>query len=120
MARSIDLLHWDKLGPIRGTIHLTFNKDGVLFPDRIDGKYYLLRRPYWHGLNVSEYPIHLAKSGSLVGEWHDCGEIMRAYSNPQFSDSWLGAGSVPMRMSANKYAAIYHIGNYCSNHLVRE
>ena len=120
MARSIDLLHWEKLGPIRGDINHTFNKDGVLFPDRIDGKYFLLHRPYWDGLEISKLAIHLAESDSLTGEWRDCGEIMRSYLNPLFADSWLGAGSVPLRMSAKRYVAIYHTGNYTPNRMDRE
>ena len=52
LARSIDLLHWEKLGPIRGDINRTSNKDGVLFPDRVDGKYFLLHRPYGADLDL--------------------------------------------------------------------
>jgi len=120
MARSNDLLHWDKLGPIRGEINLTSNKDGVLFPDRIEGKYYLLHRPYGARMDLQDFAIHLAESSSLTGEWRDCGEMMRSYPNPRFAYSWLGAGSVPLRISAKKYALIYHTGNYYPNRLDRE
>jgi predicted GH43/DUF377 family glycosyl hydrolase len=120
MACSSDLLHWEKLGPIRGDINQTFNKDGVLFPDRIDGKYFLLHRPYWDGSELSKLAIYLAECDSVTGEWCNCGELMRSYLNPRFAESWLGAGSVPVRMSANKYAVIYHTGNYSPNRLERE
>jgi predicted GH43/DUF377 family glycosyl hydrolase len=43
-ARSEDLLHWEKLGPIRGDVNRTYNKDGVLFAEKIDGNYVLLHR----------------------------------------------------------------------------
>src|ERR1019366_1541993 len=54
VASSDDLLHWDKHGPILGedrsfTTHYRLpevsNKDGVLFPDRINGKVAILHRP---------------------------------------------------------------------------
>jgi beta-1,2-mannobiose phosphorylase / 1,2-beta-oligomannan phosphorylase len=120
LARSADLRYWEKLGPLRGDINRTSNKDGVLFPGRIGSKYYLLHRPYGVDMELSAYAIRLAESDSLEGEWRDNGEIMRSFPNPRFAYSWLGAGSVPMWMSAKKYALIYHTGNYHLNRLDRE
>lgn len=120
LARSHDLLHWEKLGPMNGDINRTLNKDGVLFPDRQNGKYYLLHRPFWNGLELPGFAIHLAESDSLTGEWRDCGEILRSFKNPAFADSWVGAGSVPIRISARRYAVIYHTGNYYPNQTDRE
>ncbi len=120
LARSTDLLHWEKLGPMRGDINRTYNKDGVLFPDQIDGKYYLLHRPSWNGLPQGDFAIHLAVNDSLAGEWRDCGQIMHSWPNPLFAECWIGAGSVPMHMADRRYAAIYHTGNYYHNRVDRE
>ena len=120
LATSKDLVQWTRLGPFRGDVNRTYNKDGVLFPDRIDGRYYLLHRPYWDGLPQSEFVMHLAVGETLAGEWADCGEVLRAFPNPHVRSSWVGAGSVPIpfRRSAGgegRYAVIYHTGNYLND-----
>jgi predicted GH43/DUF377 family glycosyl hydrolase len=120
LATSRDLLRWERLGPLRGDVNRTYNKDGVLFPDRIDGRYLLLHRPYWEGLPQSEFVMHLAVGESLAGEtrggeWRDCGEVLRAYPNPHCHSSWVGAGSVPIPMGNRRYAVIYHTGNYLND-----
>ncbi len=120
LARSEDLLHWEKLGLLPGEVNLTLNKDGVLFPQPIDGQYYLLHRPYWIGLAQSDFAIHLAVSGSLAGPWRDCGEIMHSLQNPVFAESWIGAGSVPILIEGRRFAAIYHTGNYFPRRVDRE
>jgi predicted GH43/DUF377 family glycosyl hydrolase len=97
---------------MRGDINCTYNKDGVLFPDRFNGQYHLLHRPYWEGLPQSEFVMHLAASEALDGEWRDCGEVLRAFLNPRCRSSWVGAGSVPIPMGNGCYAEIYHTGNY--------
>ena len=66
LAVSDDLLHWEKLGPLPGEVNTSNNKDGVLFPERIAGKYYLLHRPYWEGVPASEYAIRLAESANSL------------------------------------------------------
>jgi beta-1,2-mannobiose phosphorylase / 1,2-beta-oligomannan phosphorylase len=110
LARSQDLLHWEKLGAARGSLNATNNKDGVLFPDRLDGQYLLLHRPMVGA--VSEYSINLALSDSLTGVWHDCGGVMRAMPDPLTKDSWVGAGAVPIPLGNRRYLVIYHTGNW--------
>lgn len=125
LAASGDLVHWERLGPLQGDVNRTYNKDGVLFPDRIDGRYYLLHRPYWDGLPQSEFVMHLAAVDSLTGLWRDCGEVLRAFPNPACQSSWVGAGSVPIPFGRDaeersaggerRYAVIYHTGNYLND-----
>ncbi len=110
-ARSTDLLHWEKLGPLQGEVNLHYNKDGVLFPEQVDGKYFLLHRPWWKGLEHSDYAMHLAVGDSPEGSWHDLGPIMRSFRNPRFRESWIGAGSVPLPLGNGRYLMIYHTGN---------
>jgi beta-1,2-mannobiose phosphorylase / 1,2-beta-oligomannan phosphorylase len=112
LAVSDDLLHWQKLGPLPGDVNLSNNKDGVLFPDKIGDKYYLLHRPYWEGVPPNEYAIRLASSLSLEGPWLDHGEVLRSFPNPAMRISWVGAGSVPIQVGPGRYLEIYHTGNW--------
>lgn len=112
LACSRDLIHWKKLGLLKGEINRTNNKDGALFPDKIGGKYLLLHRPYWDGLPQDELAIRLASADAPEGPWVDLGEMMRARPNPAMRTSWIGAGSVPEKVDANRYLMIYHTGNF--------
>jgi beta-1,2-mannobiose phosphorylase / 1,2-beta-oligomannan phosphorylase len=112
LAVSPDMVQWEKRGVMPGELSRHNNKDGVLFPDPIDGKYWLLHRPFYEGLPHNEYSIDLASSDSLEGPWHDHGEVLRAFPNPRMRASWVGAGSVPVKIGPNRYLHIYHTGNY--------
>ncbi|MCX7918196.1 MAG: hypothetical protein N3A72_01045 [bacterium] len=114
LARSTDLFTWEKLGPVQGEVNFPHikNKDGVLFPEKIEGKYFLLHRPYHNELPLSDFSIHLAMADSLPGVWKNCGEILHSFINPECCDSWVGAGSVPIPIGDKKYLVIYHIGNF--------
>ena len=112
VATSKNLVHWEKHGPLPGDLNAHNNKDGVLFPDLVDGRYYLLHRPFWAGLPMPEYAIRLAVSDSPLATWKDCGVVLRAFANPQHRSSWVGAGSVPIPMGDGRYAVIYHTGNF--------
>ena len=114
LAQSSDLLHWEKLGALRGEINPTNNKDGVLFPDPIEGKYYLLHRPFWSGLPQNDFAMHLAVSDAPGGVWKNCGEVLHSFYNPRWRMSWVGCGSVPIAMGNGRYAEIYHTGNSSS------
>jgi predicted GH43/DUF377 family glycosyl hydrolase len=111
LARSHDLVHWKKLGPVPGDVNRTLNKDGVLFAEQIDGRHYMLHRPWWKHLRHSEYAMRLAVSDSPEGEWRDLGEVLHSYPNPRFQESWVGAGSVPIAIGNGRYIVIYHTGN---------
>jgi predicted GH43/DUF377 family glycosyl hydrolase len=112
LAVSDDMVHWEKRGVMPGEITKFNNKDGVLFPEKIDGKYYLLHRPFDESIPKAEYSVDLAASDSLEGPWEDYGEIMRAFPNPRMHSSWVGAGSVPIRIGEKRYLHILHTGNY--------
>jgi beta-1,2-mannobiose phosphorylase / 1,2-beta-oligomannan phosphorylase len=111
LAVSQDLLHWEKRGILRGDPANSNNKDGVLFPEILEGKYLLLHRPFAHGMVQNEKAIHLAQSATLDGAWADSGGVLRAYTNPRMRSSWPGAGSVPVRIGEKRYLVIYHTGN---------
>lgn len=112
LATSKDLLHWEKHGPIPGDPGKFNNKDGVLFPEPVDGRYYLLHRPFYEGMQLPEFAIRLAVSDTLYGPWEDCGEVLRSYTNPHMRASWVGAGSVPVKVGDKQFVAITHTGNF--------
>ena len=121
MAESSDLLNWRKCGPLdlryRGVLeapaaHVN-NKDGVLFPGRTDGWHHLLHRPM--GGPLSEWSIHLARSRSLAGPWEDLGPILGARPEPGWSDTWTGAGAVPLPLGGGRYLEIYHSGHLAAD-----
>jgi predicted GH43/DUF377 family glycosyl hydrolase len=113
-ARSEDLLHWEKLGPMKGDVRKTYNKDGVLFAEEIDGKYVLLHRPWTKEMAHADYAMHVAVSEAPDGSWRDLGEILHSWKNPGFEESWVGAGSVPIPVGDGRYIMIYHTGNSLS------
>jgi predicted GH43/DUF377 family glycosyl hydrolase len=120
-AESTDLLTWRKCGPM--DIRLTGaqppreghvnNKDGVLFPARTNGWYHLLHRPMVGPL--SDWSIHLARSRSLAGPWEDLGPILRARPEDGWTDTWIGAGAVPLPLGGGRFLEIYHSGHFAAD-----
>ncbi|MCL5102664.1 MAG: hypothetical protein M1133_00925 [Armatimonadetes bacterium] len=110
MAVSDDLTNWKKLGVVCGNVNDYPNKDAVMLPRAIDGRYMMLHRPMI-GCQ-SEFNIALAVSDSPTGTWTDLGTIMTAAPDPRYHISWLGAGSAPLPLGDNRYLVDYHTGNY--------
>jgi predicted GH43/DUF377 family glycosyl hydrolase len=109
LARSRDLLAWEKLGAVDGPLNNYNNKDGVLFPEPLDGHYLLLHRPM-HG-PMGHWTMHLAISDHPTGPWHDCGPLLPAATHPASRTSWTGAGAVPIPLGGQRYLVLYHTGN---------
>ncbi|MGE5222160.1 MAG: hypothetical protein ACM3PY_06965 [Omnitrophica WOR_2 bacterium] len=116
LATSNDLLHWIKHGPLPGDPDRWNNKDGVLFPGPINGKYYLLHRPWGSEFKVSDYSIYLSESDSPEGAWNDIGMVLHSKPNPAFVHAWVGAGTVPIPAGNERYIVIYHTGQYLNEH----
>jgi beta-1,2-mannobiose phosphorylase / 1,2-beta-oligomannan phosphorylase len=108
-AGRFDQSYFDNLSAIRGAGGHVNNKDGALFPEVIDGWYYLLHRPMVGP--ISRWAIHLARSRSLSGKWEDLGPVMRALPCAGWADTWIGAGTVPMPLGDGRYLEIYHSGH---------
>ena len=110
MAKSRDLVHWTKLGPVNGNINDIPNKDAVLFPKPVNGHYLMLHRPCVGG--QGNMGISLAISDSPTGRWKDIGTIIKPFRHPGYTASWLGAGSTPISIGNNCFLCDYHTGNY--------
>jgi predicted GH43/DUF377 family glycosyl hydrolase len=109
IAESTDLRHWVKLGKAKGDINDIPNKDAVLFPNKVNGRYLMLHRP--STLDIERKVIYFASSDSPTGYWRDQGRILGASANSAYRNSWIGAGSVPIDLGDNRYLIIYHTGH---------
>lgn len=111
MAYSQDLLHWKKEAPLQGGINESQNKDHVIFPDKINGNYYIFHRPWGEKLFPRDYnmPIRSGKSKSLYGGvWEDLGILLAPEESSQHQHDWLGAGAAPIPIGENRYLELYH------------
>lgn len=99
LARTKDFKVYEKLGAI---LHPD-NKDATLFPEKINGKYYMLHRPT--SAEFSSVNIWIAESNSLVA-WgnHKC--IMK--TKPDGWDSArIGSSGVPLKTDKG-WLVVYH------------
>jgi len=86
-----------------GIIFCPENKDAVLFPGRIDGRYYALHRPVSPLFKRNE--IWLAESGELIS-WGKHRYLMGPRAG-YWDETKVGASAVPFRIDAG-WLEIYH------------
>lgn len=113
LATTKNFIDWELHGPIPGNLNDVDNKNAVLLPEKVNGKWVLLHRPMF-----GEYPkaLHWAISDSLFGPWKSKGMVMASYKFQEFSQSWIGAGGPPIALGDNKFLTIYHQGHYLPDH----
>jgi predicted GH43/DUF377 family glycosyl hydrolase len=108
MASSDDLVHWTKHGLLDGEFNSIDNKNGMLFPRAVNGKYMMFHRPME---GPDALAIHVAQADQLLGRWTSGGAVMKPLPNPEFKDVWIGGGAPPLLLSDGRFLVIYHIGN---------
>lgn len=108
-AKPFDNTYFDNMAGVSGTKLHVSNKDGVLFPNEVNGWHYFLHRPMTG--KMYSWAIHLARSRSINGPWIDLGEIARAEPHESYHDSWLGGGAVPIDLGDGRYLEIFHSGH---------
>ncbi len=108
LASTKNFVQWDKHGLLKGEFNSIDNKNGMLFEERINGKYVMLHRPM-EGPNALS--IHWAESDDVFGEWQTRGMLMAPIRNPSFVDTWIGGGAPPIKLADGRYLLIYHTGN---------
>ena len=105
IARSENLITWEDVGPLE----TTENKDHVLFPEKINGRYAILHRRRPH--------IWVAYSDDLK-TWVDHTIIMSPRENGQ--DEWdsksIGANGLPVK-TEHGWLLFYH--GYAESHIYR-
>jgi predicted GH43/DUF377 family glycosyl hydrolase len=108
VADSVDLVHWQKSGLVRGAFNLIDNKNAMLFPRKVGGKFLLFHRPM-EGRDAMS--IHCAEADGIAGEWESRGVVMKPLPNPEFKDVWIGGGAPPISLPDGRFLVLYHIGN---------
>ena len=82
-------------------------RNGVLFPEKIDGQYLRLERPNKVALDggpTSGSAIHIASSQDLL-KWEDQGEVMSG--RPHYWDERIGSGPPPVK-TRQGWLHLYH------------
>ena len=105
-AKSTNLRDWERIGPL---VVGEDNKDHVLFPEKIGGKFVTLHRRPPH--------VWLARSEDLLS-WPE--EEMQPIFGPRPGNDWdenrVGGGGVPIK-TENGWLLIYHAYDY--DHIYR-
>jgi len=97
LASTQNFIHWERYGVILGDAD---NKDAVLFPEKIDGKYVMFHRPM-----TPPRSIWIAFSEDLV-EWHDPKKVMEPVAG-RWDGVGIGSASPPVRTEKG-WLLIYH------------
>jgi beta-1,2-mannobiose phosphorylase / 1,2-beta-oligomannan phosphorylase len=112
VASSVDLVDWTKHGALQGEFNRIDNKNAMLFPQKVNGKYLLFHRPME---GPDALAVHLAESDDILGTWTSRGVVMKPRPNPEFRDVWIGGGAPPISLPDGRFLVIYHIGNRRTN-----
>lgn len=86
-----------------GVIFMPDNKDIVIFPDKIKGKYYALNRPEFTEYRIKD--MWISESSSLL-YWGNHRRLMGAREN-YWDNRSIGCGAVPFRIEEG-WLEIYH------------
>ncbi len=103
LARTADFEHFEFAGVMSGADE----RNGVLFPERVGGKYWLLRRPNraLPGRGVASGDvIELAESEDLL-HWRAAGDVLAG--RPHYWDELIGSGPPPIK-TREGWLHIYH------------
>lgn len=95
--------------------YLPFNRNGVLFPRKINGKYMMLSRPSDNG-HTPFGDIFLSESPDLT-YWGRHRKVMRAGGPAGWQGMKIGAGPIPIETSEG-WLMIYHgVCNTCNGYV---
>ena len=93
---------------------LPFNRNGVLFPERIDGKYALLSRPSDNGHTpFGDIYISFSPDMKYWGE-HRCVMKVSPFEQSAWQCTKIGAGSVPIRTDEGWLMFYHGVINTCN------
>jgi predicted GH43/DUF377 family glycosyl hydrolase len=112
LATTPDFLEWELHGPISGELHAVNNKNAVLLPEPVDGRWLLFHRPMEGPHAMS---IHVAESDSPAGPWTSGGCILTSYRYREFTRSWVGGGGPPVALGDGRFLTIFHQGHFTAD-----
>lgn len=99
MKSTVDFRTYEKIG----VIMYPDNKDAALFPERIDGKYYLLHRPSTSEFGKPE--LWLAESDNVL-QWGNHRHIMGVRAG-MWDSKRIGSSGIPVRIPEG-WLLVYH------------
>ena len=108
LATTRDFLRWDLHGPLEGDVNAHDDKNGALFPEPVDGRWFLWHRPIYGRHPMS---MHLAEAGSPDGPWTSRGSVLASYRFDDHAYSWVGAAGPPVALGDGQFLALYHQGH---------
>ena len=121
LATTQDFLQWDLHGPIEAevgsgsghAVNAHDDKNGALFPQPVDGRWFLWHRPIYGRHPMS---MHLAEAASPDGPWTSRGSVLASYRFSDHAYSWVGAAGPPIALAggpegSGQFLALYHQGH---------
>jgi predicted GH43/DUF377 family glycosyl hydrolase len=103
-ATSKDLVHWMRHGIMFGCDQMGNNKNGGLFPEKIDGRYALIHRPMDRG---EPHEMWLSMSDDLV-TWKHHRRLLRARRGEvDWEYTKIGIGAPPHKTDSG-WLMVYH------------
>jgi len=108
LATTKDFVRWKKHGLLKGDPNSVDNKNAMLFPEKVNGKFLMLHRPM---SGKDALCVHIAESDDIYGEWRTKGAIIKPIPDSRYADTWVGGGAPPLRLDDGRLLLIYHIGN---------
>jgi beta-1,4-mannooligosaccharide/beta-1,4-mannosyl-N-acetylglucosamine phosphorylase len=103
LGKTTDFEVFDFLGIVSGKD----NRNGVLFPEKIGGKYLRLDRPnklQWEGGPCTGNAIFVAESDDLI-QWHHTAKLFEGSSH--YWDEFIGPGTPPIK-TRDGWLCVYH------------
>lgn len=104
LAATKDFVHYQRLGRI--TEANVDDRDVVLFPERINGKYWMISRPKFENVPGVNMPSIWISSGDDVGEF-DKPELLITGGTTDWEVQRIGAGTVPIKTKYGWFL-LYH------------
>lgn len=108
LGRTKDFKYFERLDDAT----LPFNRNGVLFPRRINGKYYMLNRPSDNG-HTPFGDIFVSESPDLV-YWGKHSLVMERGIDHWWECTKIGAGNVPIETDEGWLMFYHGVGNTCN------
>ncbi|WP_412062423.1 glycosidase [Rubrivirga sp. IMCC45206] len=112
LATTTDFVAWDLRGPLASDgaqgVNAVDDKNGALFPEPVDGTWYLWHRPM---AGPGAMAMHLASAPSPQGPWRSRGPVLASDRFAGWASSWVGAAGPPVALGGGRFLALTHHGH---------
>ena len=108
LATTQDFVTWSLHGPVEGdpgsgpgqAVNAHDDKNGALFPEPVDGRWFLWHRPVYGRHPMS---MHLAEADAPEGPWRSRGRALASYRFDGYAHSWVGAAGPPVQSATGSF-----------------